>query len=291
MVAAGCGAAGAGGLHRKAAENQALEEVGNRGGLSGGNSGRIGQKLVQAVLEHVPGGGLDGLGAHDVGDHPLRAGRHLGRQIGISRGSHRLRGGCDHVHIRHHGNGRRALEGLLGILVGDGCAEGGVSVHRGGRGHGQIALLMVMRAKFAEVVDGAGPHRNRDGTGAVQHTVEFLDVVPVGVEFILLEEELLHRNSGGLQGLEDLCAGNPPGVFICHNDGLAAGEILIEQCGHAPEYALAKFEGLGVGCHLQGRCYSFFGSHWIAVLIYKYNLFSAIRDYAGGMAFAFVESG
>ena len=91
--------------------------------------------------------------------------------------------------------------------------------------------------------------------------------------------------------LEDLRAGNPPGVFICHNDGLAAGEILIEQCGHAPEYALAKFEGLGVGCHLQGRCYSFFGSHWIAVLIYKYNLFSAIRDYAGGMAFAFVESG
>ena len=83
-------------------------------------------------------------------------------------------------------------------------------------------------------------------------------MVPVGMEFILLEEELLHRNSGGLKGLEDLCAGNPPGVFICHNDGLAAGEILFEQYGHAPEYALPKFEGFGVGGHLKGRCNSFF---------------------------------
>ena len=87
---------------------------------------------------------------------------------------------------------------------------------------------MMMGCELAEVVDGAGSDRNGNRTGLVQLLVQQLDMVPVGMEFFFLKEELFRRDTCGLQGLEDLRTCHAPGIPVGHQEGLAAGEKIIE---------------------------------------------------------------
>ena len=123
---------------------------------------------------------------------------------------------------------------------------------------GEIALLMMVGAELAEVVDGAGTDGDRDRPSFVEGLVQHLDMVPVGVEFRLFEHIFFRGDACCGEGPEDLCAGGLPGIAVGYHEGLAAGEVFIEQGGNSPEYALTKFESLGVRRDLQGRCYSLF---------------------------------
>ena len=176
----------------------------------------------------MPGGRLYRLRTDDIRNHPFRTRRHLRRQIGIARRRHILGRSGNHVDVRHYRDRCRTLECLLGVLIGNGCPEGGISVHRCCRGHGEITLLMMMGCELAEVVDGAGSDRNGDCAGLVQLLVQQLDMVPVGMEFIFLEEEFFRGDTCGLHGLEDLRTCHAPGVPVGHQEGLAAGEKIIE---------------------------------------------------------------
>ena len=289
VLAAGSRAAGAGGLHREAAHREAFEDIRDGLRVEGGDALRVAQVLVEVRIEDIPGGGNDGLRAHQVGDHPLGAGRNLGGEVGIAGGDHPPRCGDQHVHIGDDPGRGRALEGLLRVLVGDGGAEGREAVHGGGGGDAQVALAVMVGGQLADVVDDARTDGNGDGIRVrgfpealfgrglgigriildalrgghvpVQDLVRHFDVAPLGMELFLVDDVFLRRDAGaGHQGMDGLAAGRP-GVDIGDDDGLPAREQLLEYFGHLREDALAHFEDFRVGGHFQGRRDAFFGIH------------------------------
>ena len=153
MIAARSRTAGLCGLHRYSTESQPLEQIGNGLFVTLGHTLRVSQKVIKTVLKHVPGIRLDRFRAHQVGDHPLGSGRNLGGQIGVTGGGHHLRGGGDHVNVRDDHLWSRAGECLLGVMVGNRGTERRETVHGSRRRQCQIRLAVVVRGKFAKVVD------------------------------------------------------------------------------------------------------------------------------------------
>ena len=311
VVAAGSRTAGTGGLHGETAEGQAFEEIRHSLRITGGDTGRIRQEVVQIVLQHVPCRRDNGLGGHQVGYHPLRSGGHLRGQVGITGGRHLFRGGGNHVDIGDDGNRSRAGKGLFGILVGNRSAERRKTVHGGGGRQGQVLLPMVMRTEFAQVVDDTGTDGNQDevlvgrlteslrgigldvvfivldglrrGKIPFHNLVHHLHVLPLGVEFLLVDDVFLYRVAGcGKEGLNLLAQGRP-GVHVCYDDALAAGEQFCKNLGSQGRNALSHFKHLRVGSELQRVRNSLFSIHinivnYIQNSIYKDNNLCPIRQ-------------
>ena len=289
MVTARSRAAGTGGLHGKTAQGQAFEEIRHSLRITGGHTGRIRQEVVQIVLQHVPCRRDDGLGGHQVGHHPLRACGHLRSQVGIAGGRHLLRGGGNHVDIGNNGNRSRAGKGLLGILVGNRSAERRKTVHGGGGRQGQILLAVVMRAELAQIVDDAGTDGNQDeilvgrlaegllgigfhmvvivldglcrGKITLHDLVHHLHVLPLGMEFLLVDDIFLYRVAGGGEEGLDLLAQGRPGVHVSDDDALATGKQRCKNLRSQGRNALSHLKHLGVRSELQRVRNSLFSFH------------------------------
>ena len=237
----------------------------------------------------------NGLGGHQVGHHPLCARGHLRGQVGIAGGRHLLRSGGNHVDIGDNGNRSRAGEGLLGVLVGNGRAKRRITVHGSSGRQGQVLLTVVVRAELAQVVDHTGTDGNQDvilvgrlaegllGIGlnvvfivldglrrseiALDNLVHHLHILPLGVEFLLVDDVFFHRVAGrGEEGL-DLLAQGGPGVHVGDDDTLPAGEEFGKNLRSEGGNALSHFKNLGVGSELQRVRNSLFSFH-IFVLIF-----------------------
>ena len=138
VVAAGSRAGRLGRLHCKTAENQAFEKVSNCLGLTLRNSLRISKKVIQMILQQMPGIRNDRLASHKVGNHPLCTCRHLCGKVGISGSRHLLRSGSNHVQVRNNGNRSRTRECLLSSLICNRSPERCIAVNRCSSRQGQI---------------------------------------------------------------------------------------------------------------------------------------------------------
>ena len=102
MLGAGSGAAGAGNFHTYAGESKAEEEFLYRFGLAGLDAVGVVQHFLEGILGDVPAGRVDGLGAEQVGDHPLCAGSDLGGKVGITGGREEPGGRCEHLGVGYY---------------------------------------------------------------------------------------------------------------------------------------------------------------------------------------------
>ena len=197
-------------------------------------------------LDKAEGLGVDGLDAEGIGHQPVRPGGDLGDQIRVARRVHAGGSVREHIEIHHHRHRCGAGDGLLVSAFGDGCAEGSISIHRGGRADHHVGAATLVRGQLGQVVDRARAHGNGNRLVPGEELLENLDLVVVRMQFVLFENEgVEHLAPGGLQDFANPPACRRKCVLIRnHHHGLA-GEKGIQALGNGGEHPAAKFDHLG----------------------------------------------
>ncbi len=223
-------AAGLGRLHRKPAQQQSLDQLPDGRRVPAANAGRVGHHLAQPPLHHRPRRRMNRLAPHEVSQNPVRAGGNLGDEVRVSPGIHLVRRGANHLHVRHHRGGRRALEGLLGALVSNRGSESGVAVHRSRRGDAHIGATRPVGGQLGQVVNRARTHRDRNGRVAAQRRFQFRHKTVLGIQIRRAKDKRLElRMPRGAKRFGHRLPRRPEGVLVCHDDRRLPAKLLLKD--------------------------------------------------------------
>ena len=221
-------------LHRQTGHHKTLDEAVECLRLSIRKALRVTDRASQRTLDEIPHLLVNRLDTQLVSDDPVGSGRDLLDEVTQSGGGAALGRTSHHRQIGNEGLGGATTHGVFKTVLGDGGAEGGISIHRCGRADVHVAPPQLVTGSLGEVIEGA----RTDGTG--NHPVEvtdvvtdLLDVLVAGVNGGTSRED--HRLDGlnpvGLEGRLGLLTGNGPGVLVGNDDRLRATEQFLE---HAP---------------------------------------------------------
>ena len=121
---------------------------------------------------------------------------------------------------------------------------------------------MAERTEFGEVVDDSRADCHENTVRFRLHDlVHLLDILPVGVETVVGDEESGSRHACLGQLVENSFACYLPSDFICEDDCLLSGEEFVEQARNPVQNVLAEFQGLGGHGYFKGLFDNFLCVH------------------------------
>ena len=242
-----------GGLHGKTAQQQSFGQLLHLLHVAVVDPFGIAQRLLQTVLHQIERKAVDRLRSHDIGDHPVGAGRNLGDQVGIPRRRHRLGGLGRDPRIEGHAVGRRTVERLLVALIGDRSAVGRITVHRGGRADAHVTTAATVRRQLRQVVDDARAHRHGNSVGLFQHVLQLLDIRPLRERIVVtVYVRFVLCDTGRVEIVLHGFAGQRIGDLVGHDNGPFPGKQLLEHLGRTGQGVAADNQRFGVRRPLQG---------------------------------------